>query len=176
MDEEAGPTWHDAAAADGPLLVAWLEKEILPQRRLQAPIDNTTAKRLQEWKQPGACARFMAVDRMLIALRCHPSQVPDHIWRTSTWEMSDRPRSPRAVLGPGIAEEPYRLCRACSEPIPKVTPSGANRSVAAYRKLIYCGRSCTFEGQTVSPAYKRFLTRKSNEGKARKAAREKRAA
>lgn len=61
--------------ADGVELMAWLDRIVFVQ-----PPTATARRRLDRWRG-GAQASFWHVDKVLISVGLHPSQVPSEFWR-----------------------------------------------------------------------------------------------
>jgi hypothetical protein len=64
----------NAKTADGPAVVAWIERCIQTDHLCAA-----SRKRLERWRNGGQ-ASFWAIDELLNELGCHPSELPDEVW------------------------------------------------------------------------------------------------
>lgn len=68
--------WTNAQSADGPSVVAWLDAHNLEW----IDTHGATARRIREWRS-GSRASIVALDKVMIDLDLHLSELPDHVWR-----------------------------------------------------------------------------------------------
>lgn len=78
-------TYEDANAADGRLIVEWLDHHgLLENLRCRG---DAVDRRIRAWRA-GEVPSFYAVDKTLAGFDVHPSELPDEVWLTATWSPS----------------------------------------------------------------------------------------
>lgn len=85
-------TWEDAAYADGPAVVRYLEvcgvidpvgtdNQVMTRSRYlgRGKRDDHLRDNIRQWRR-GACPTFVTLDRLLVAFGMHVSELPDSVW------------------------------------------------------------------------------------------------
>jgi hypothetical protein len=71
--------WDGDRYCDGPGIAAWLEQEWPDYRQRGGP---SAARRVVCWRH-GERADVYSLDRILVSLGSHPSEIPDELWEVS---------------------------------------------------------------------------------------------
>lgn len=68
--------WTGDRYCYGPATAAWIETEFPDYRTKGGP---SAARRVNEWRR-GARADVYSLDRILVSLGSHPSELPEELW------------------------------------------------------------------------------------------------
>lgn len=124
--------WQTAKYADGPRVSAWISQNLA----VDSKRDETTARRVYEWKS-GGTAQFWCVDRVMGRYGRHVSELPDEVW------LAERPpRKPHKKRKVAPPPKP-KFCLCCGEVIPYYRKSdGRAHGPSKYASAKYCSRAC----------------------------------